>query len=114
MPLTNFDVLKLTIKKAIDESDTDPALKIAAEIVETFGWELGKNPIADRPFIQRVKSYQRAPKEVESLPLPLGDEAPRSVGGRMKAHAEAQNALLWCHDCGFKQGHGHALGCSHV
>jgi len=110
MPLTNFDVLKLTIKKALDKLNVDPTYAVAADIVETFGWELGENPIASRPFIQRVKSYQRAPKEVESL----GDEAPRSVTRRMKAHAEAQNALLWCHDCGFKQGHGHALGCSHV
>jgi hypothetical protein len=87
MPLTNFDVLKLTIKKALDKLDVDPTYAVAADIVETFGWELGENPIASRPFIQRVKSYQRAPKEVESLPLPPGVQS-KSVARRMKAQAE--------------------------
>ena len=88
MPLTNFDVLKLTIKKALDKLNVDPTYAVAADIVETFGWELGKNPIADRPFIQRVKSYQRAPKEVESLPLPLAGAQSKSGARRVKAQTE--------------------------
>jgi hypothetical protein len=66
MTLTNRDVLKLTIEKA--KSLTDEGLTRA--IIEAFGFNLGEKPFADRPFIQRVKTFKRA-KEVESLELPI-------------------------------------------
>ena len=67
MILTNRDVLKLTIEK-IGDTQTDESL--ADAIIETFGFNLGEKPFADRPFIQRVKTFKRA-KEVEPLELPI-------------------------------------------
>lgn len=65
MTLTNRDVLKLTIEKTLHGIDLVDA------IIETFGFNLGEKPFADRPFIQRVKSRKRGPKEVELLELPI-------------------------------------------
>ena len=66
MMLTNRDVLNLTIEKTAAGTTEE----LAKAIVETFGFNLGEKPFADRPFIQRVKTFKRT-KEVESLELPI-------------------------------------------
>ena len=64
MMLTNRDVLKLTIEKTKND------IELVDAILETFGFNLGEKPFADRPFIQRVKTFKRT-KEVEPLELPI-------------------------------------------
>ena len=68
MPLTNLDVLKLTIDKT-----TGTTQHLVDAIVETFGFDLGNKPFISRPFIQRVRTRTRTrvTKEVESLELPI-------------------------------------------
>ena len=66
MPLTNLDVLKLTIDKT-----TGTTQHLVDAIVETFGFDLGNKPFISRPFIQRVRTRTRVTKEVESLELPI-------------------------------------------
>ena len=62
MPLTNLDVLKLTIDKT-----TGTTQHLVDAIVETFGFDLGARPFISRPFIQRVKSRRSTPKGLEAV-----------------------------------------------
>jgi hypothetical protein len=66
MPLTNLDVLKLTIEKT-----TGTTQHLVDAVIEVFGFDLGKKPWKDKTFIQRIRSFKHRPKEPESLPLPL-------------------------------------------